>query len=81
MKPLADQKGDVGALAPIGKPNSSQAGSKSRMGQKADRNPYRKPGTVAGRSFIRSASTGKNYSGLSQDWGRTQFFVASQEVQ
>ncbi|VVE10635.1 hypothetical protein PCE31106_02601 [Pandoraea cepalis] len=51
------------------------------MGQKADRNPYRKPGTVAGRSFIRSASTGKNYSGLSQDWGKTQFFVASQEVQ
>ncbi|WP_150552669.1 hypothetical protein [Pandoraea soli] len=51
MKPLADQKGDVGALAPIGKPNSSQAGSKSRMGQKADRNPYRKPGTVAGRSY------------------------------
>jgi hypothetical protein len=36
--------GCVGALAPIGKPNSSQAGSKSRMGQKADRNPYRKPG-------------------------------------
>jgi hypothetical protein len=32
-------------------------------------------GTVAGHSF-RNASTGKNYSGLSQDWGKTRFFVA-----